>query len=64
MYLPTIEETSIIFCGADDSAKMKSIKVSKYPIALLWIEEAAEIKTHEELAKLTCEEWVETRLSA
>lgn len=43
---------------------MKSIKVSKYPIALLWIEEAAEIKTHEELAKLTCEEWLETRLSA
>jgi len=39
----------IIFRGADDTAKMKSIKTSKYPIAVLWIEELAEFKTEDEV---------------
>jgi len=43
---------SIIFRGADDPAKIKSIKVSKYPIALLWIEEAAEFKTEDEITTI------------
>ena len=28
---------SIIFRGADDPAKIKSIKVSKFPVALMWV---------------------------
>lgn len=39
----------IIFRGADDPAKTKSLKVAKYPVALLWIEELAEFKTEEEV---------------
>lgn len=41
---------SIIFRGADDPLKIKSIKVAKFPIARLWIEEAAEFKTEDEVS--------------
>lgn len=43
---------SIIFRGADDPAKIKSIKVSKFPIARLWIEELAEFKTEDEVSMI------------
>jgi PBSX family phage terminase large subunit len=39
----------IIFRGADDPAKIKSLKTSKFPIAILWVEELAEFKTEEEI---------------
>lgn len=39
----------ILFRGADDPQKIKSIKTSKYPIARVWIEEVAEFKTEEEV---------------
>jgi len=42
--------TKIIFRGADDPSKLKSIKTSKHPIAILWIEELAEFKTEEEVS--------------
>jgi PBSX family phage terminase large subunit len=42
----------IIFRGADDPMKIKSIKVSKFPIAFLWIEELAEFKTEEEISTI------------
>jgi PBSX family phage terminase large subunit len=46
-YLP--RSNRIIFRGADEPAKLKSIKTSKYPIAILWIEELSEFKTEEEV---------------
>ena len=46
-YIPT--GTRIIFRGADKPEKIKSIKTSKYPIAILWVEELAEFKTEEEV---------------
>lgn len=42
----------IIFRGADDSAKIKSIKMSKFPIAHLWIEELAEFRTEEDVSMI------------
>lgn len=39
---------SIIFRGADDPEKSKSIKMSKFPIAIAWFEEVTEFKTEEE----------------
>ena len=39
-----------IFRGADDPAKIKSIKMSKFPIAFVWFEELAEFKTEEEVS--------------
>jgi PBSX family phage terminase large subunit len=39
----------ILFRGADKPEKIKSIKTSKFPIAILWIEELAEFKTEEEV---------------
>lgn len=39
----------ITFRGADDPAKIKSLKSSKFPIARLWVEELAEFKTEEEV---------------
>jgi phage terminase large subunit len=39
----------IIFRGADDPAKIKSLKTSKFPITILWIEELAEFKTEDEV---------------
>lgn len=43
---------TIIFTGADNPEKIKSIKVSKYPITTLWIEELAEFKTEEEVSSI------------
>ena len=39
----------IIFRGADDPMKIKSLKVAKYPVAILWVEELAEFKTEDEI---------------
>lgn len=39
----------IIFRGADDPQKIKSLKVAKYPVTILWIEELAEFKTEDEV---------------
>lgn len=47
-YIP--RGNSFIFRGADDPAKIKSIKMSKYPITYLWIEELAEFKTEDEVS--------------
>ena len=46
-YVPT--GTRIIFRGADKPEKIKSIKTSEYPIAILWVEELAEFRTEEEV---------------
>lgn len=43
---------SIIFRGADDPTKIKSIKKSDFPIATLWIEELAEFKTEDEVTTI------------
>jgi phage terminase large subunit len=43
---------SIIFRGADDPVKIKSIKVSKFPLAGLWIEELAEFKNEDEVSTI------------
>lgn len=43
---------SIIFRGADDPGKIKSIKVAKFPIAALWIEELADFKIEEEVSTI------------
>ena len=40
---------SIIFRGADDPAKLKSIKVSKFPIAIAWFEELSDFKLEEDV---------------
>lgn len=42
----------IIFRGADDPQKIKSIKISKFPLTTLWIEELAEFKTEEEVSMI------------
>lgn len=42
----------IIFRGADDPLKIKSIKVAKFPIAFMWIEELAEFKTEDEISTI------------
>lgn len=47
IYMPT--GASIIFMGADDPTRVKSIKMSDMPITDLWAEEAAEFKTEEEI---------------
>lgn len=43
---------SIIFRGADKPEKIKSIKNSKFPIAILWLEELAEFKTEDEVSTI------------
>lgn len=43
---------SFIFRGADDPNKIKSIKISRFPIARLWIEELAEFKTEDEVSMI------------
>ncbi len=50
IYLP--RGNKIIFRGADDPLKIKSIKVSKFPIVFLWIEELAEFKTEDEVSTI------------
>ena len=47
IYLPT--GNKIIFRGADDPLKLKSIKISRFPITDLWVEELAEFKGEEEV---------------
>ena len=42
----------VIFRGADDPSKIKSIKISKFPLTTLWIEEIAEFKTEEEISTI------------
>lgn len=49
-YLP--RGNKIIFRGADDPQKIKSLKVSKFPVALLWLEELAEFKNEEEVSTI------------
>lgn len=39
----------IIFRGADDTTKIKSITTANFPITTMWIEELAEFKTEEEV---------------
>lgn len=46
-YLP--RGNKILFRGADDPQKIKSLKVAKYPVTILWIEELAEFKTEDEV---------------
>jgi PBSX family phage terminase large subunit len=43
----------VIFRGADDPQKMKSIKTSNFPIARVWVEELTEFKLEEELQTIT-----------
>lgn len=50
VYIP--RGNKIIFRGADDPLKIKSIKVSKFPIAIMWIEELAEFKTEDEVTTI------------
>lgn len=47
IYKPT--GAKIIFMGADDPTRIKSIKTADYPITDLWIEEAAEFKMEEDI---------------
>ena len=49
-YKPT--GNSIYFRGADKPEKIKSIKTSKHPIAILWIEELAEFKVEDEVSTI------------
>lgn len=46
-YLP--RGNSIYFRGADDPGKIKSFKVAKYPLTILWVEELAEFKIEDEI---------------
>lgn len=50
VYLP--RGNKIIFRGGDDPLKIKSIKVAKFPITRLWIEELPEFKTEEEVSTI------------
>lgn len=43
---------AIIFRGADKPDKIKSIKTSKFPITILWVEELAEFKTEDEVSTI------------
>lgn len=49
-YIP--RGNSIIFRGADDPVKIKSIKISRFPIAGLWIEELGEFKDGDEVSTI------------
>ncbi|MGG3803484.1 PBSX family phage terminase large subunit [Metabacillus fastidiosus] len=42
----------ILFRGAQDPARIKSIKSPKFPLTLLWIEELAEFKTEDEITMI------------
>lgn len=50
MYKP--RGNKIVFRGADDPNKIKSLKIAKYPVAILWIEELAEFKTEDEVTTI------------
>jgi len=47
VYMPTHQK--IIFRGADDPAKIKSIKSSRYPISVVWFEELAEFRSEDDV---------------
>lgn len=49
-YLP--RGNAIYFRGADDPAKIKSIKIAKFPLAILWIEELADFKIEEDIGMI------------
>ncbi|MEK4030809.1 PBSX family phage terminase large subunit [Pseudobacillus sp. FSL P4-0506] len=49
-FLPRGNE--ILFRGAQDPARIKSIKSPKFPLTLLWIEELAEFKTEDEVTTI------------
>lgn len=49
-YLP--RGNSIYFRGADKPEKLKSLKVAKYPVTTLWIEELAEFKMEDEVSTI------------
>ena len=51
VYVPRGNE--IIFRGADDPGKIKSIKKSSFPIARLWVEELDEFKMEEDVSKVS-----------
>ena len=50
IYIP--RGNKFIFRGADDPSKIKSIKMSKYPIAFVWFEELGEFKTEDEVSTI------------
>lgn len=50
IYLP--RGNSILFRGADDPAKIKSINQSRFPLARLWVEEIAEFQTEREVSTI------------
>ena len=50
-YLP--RGNKIIFRGAQNPERLKSLKDSKFPYALAWIEELAEFKTEDEVTTIT-----------
>jgi len=50
IYTPT--NTKILFYGADDPHKIKSIKTADYPIADVWIEEVAEFRSEDDVTTI------------
>ena len=50
-YLP--RGNYIVFRGGQDSERLKSLKDSRFPFALLWIEELAEFKTEDQVTTIT-----------
>ena len=51
IYLP--RGNKIIFRGAQNPERLKSLKDSKFPFAIAWIEELAEFKTEDEVTTIT-----------
>lgn len=43
----------IVFRGAQDPERIKSLKASNFPFAIAWIEELAEFKTEDEVTTIT-----------
>lgn len=43
----------MIFRGAQDPARIKSLKSAEFPFALAWVEEMAEFKTEDEITTIT-----------
>lgn len=42
----------ILFRGADDPQKIKSLKVASYPVALLWVEEAGDFADEDDVSMI------------
>src|SRR5699024_7433551 len=51
MYIP--RENYIVFRGAQDPERIKSLKSANFPFAIAWIEELAEFKTEDEVTTIT-----------